>query len=183
MGFDVTGVDFVPEMVENAQKNAARQGVRIEGLVQEISRLEIPTANYDVAWLSSGMYSSVPTRKRRVEMLRRIGNALRPQGLLVCQFNWGADGIFTPKVERVRKAFARLLLGNLAYERGDMLKGNREFVHAFSSWQDLDSEFEQGGFEVVYRQLSEEVMRGGAVLKRKIVPVRDGSTAGGSGVS
>jgi len=167
MGFEVTGVDFVPEMVERAKENAARQGLKIKVLVQEISRLEVLPESYDVAWLSSVMYSSVPTRKRRVEMLRRIRDALRPQGLAVCQFHWGRQGLFTHKVERARKAVALLSLGNLTYETGDMLWGNVEFIHAFSSWRDLDWEFEEGGFEVLHRQVSEGLMRGGAVLKRK----------------
>jgi 2-polyprenyl-3-methyl-5-hydroxy-6-metoxy-1,4-benzoquinol methylase len=31
MGFPVTGVDFIPELVEMAKKNAAHQGVHLEG--------------------------------------------------------------------------------------------------------------------------------------------------------
>ena len=80
MGFDVTGVDFVPGMVELAKENAAQRGVRIEGLVQEISRLDVPASSYDVVWLCAAMYSCVPTRQRRVAMLRRIRQALRPGG-------------------------------------------------------------------------------------------------------
>lgn len=56
MGFDVTGVDFVPGMVEKARENAAQRGVRIEGLVQEISKLDVPDGAYDVVWLCAAMY-------------------------------------------------------------------------------------------------------------------------------
>lgn len=57
LGFEVTGVDFVPEMVQQAKENAARQGVKIAGLVQEISELEVPHGSFDLVWLAKEMYT------------------------------------------------------------------------------------------------------------------------------
>ena len=54
--------------------------------MQEISRLDVPAGAYDVVWLSRAMYSCVPTRARRVEMVRRIARALKPGGFFLCQF-------------------------------------------------------------------------------------------------
>ena len=72
-------MDFVAEMVERAKANAARQGVALEGLVQEISQLDVPDGVYDLVWLSARMYSCLPTRQRRVEMLRRpVAQESRP---------------------------------------------------------------------------------------------------------
>ena len=64
MGYRVTGVDYVATMVDRASENAARRGVSIEGLVQEMSRLDVQAGAYDVVWLSSVAYSCVPTRAR-----------------------------------------------------------------------------------------------------------------------
>ncbi|MBW6467275.1 MAG: class I SAM-dependent methyltransferase, partial [Brevefilum sp.] len=86
MGFQVTGVDFVKAMVDRAQQNASKRGETIAGLVQEISQLTLPPESYDVVWISRAMYSSVPTRKRRVAMLHTIANALKPGGHLICQY-------------------------------------------------------------------------------------------------
>ncbi|MGO9570884.1 MAG: class I SAM-dependent methyltransferase, partial [Desulfomonilaceae bacterium] len=47
-GFDVTAVDFVPEMVAQAKENARRHNVDIAGLVQDISQLEVSRASFDV---------------------------------------------------------------------------------------------------------------------------------------
>jgi SAM-dependent methyltransferase len=167
MGFEVTGVDFVSEMVEKARENAVRHGVEIEGLVQEISKLEVPTGFYDIVWLSAAMYSCVPTRKKRIEMLRRIRRALRPGGYFVCQFHRDTRGRSSRKVEFARKLFAFLTLGNRWYEKGDMLWGNVEFIHTFSSEDELKSEFDEGGFEVVHTDIPEGWARGGAVLRNK----------------
>ena len=164
MGFKVTGLDFVPEMVEKARENALRQGLKIKGLTQEISRLEAPANYYDVVWLSAAMYSCVPTRKRRIEMLKRIGKALKPRGYFVCQFSWNSRSGSSRKVEVLRRAFGFISLGNMWYEQGDMLSGNVEFLHQFSSEHSLKLEFKEGGFEVVFLYIPEGAIRGGAVL-------------------
>ncbi len=168
MGFEVTGVDFVPEMVEKARKNAARHGVKIKGLAQEISKLDVPTGSYDVAWLSAAMYSCVPTRDRRVEMLQRISKALKPGGYFICQFRWDTRGGASRIWELVRKVVAFLTLGNLWYEKGDTLSNNIEFIHAFSQEDGLRSEFAEGGFEVLHLHLTEEILIGGAVLRKTL---------------
>jgi SAM-dependent methyltransferase len=165
-GFAVTGVDFVPGLVEKAMENAAQRGLKIEGLVQEVSELDVPANSYDVAWLATTMYSYVPTQQRRVEMLRRIGKALRAGGYLVCGFRWDVRSGFSPKGLWARKAVAYLTLGNLWYEPGDKLSGGIEFVHAFSSEEELRSEFEAGGFEVLYVHIPRG-LSGGAVLEKR----------------
>ena len=167
MGFAVTGVDFIPEMVEKARENAAQRGVKIEGLVQEISKLDVPTGAYDVVWLCAAMYSCVPTRSRRVAMLRRIRRGLRPGGHFVCQFHWGTQYQHSPKVELARRLVAYLTLGNLSYEKGDMLWFNIEFIHGFLSEEKLRSEVEAGGFEVIHLHISDRMARGGAVLLKR----------------
>lgn len=164
LGFEVTGVDFVPEMVQRAKENAARHGVQIEGLVQEISELEVPQGSYDIAWLAKEMYSSIPTRQRRVKMLRRIYRALRSGGYFICTFRWQPEDMFSPKVEFARRIFALLTLGNLGYEPGDMLWLNSEFIHAFSSEAELRSEFAAGGFAVCYLHIPASGEEGGAAL-------------------
>jgi 2-polyprenyl-3-methyl-5-hydroxy-6-metoxy-1,4-benzoquinol methylase len=166
IGFEVTAVDFVSSMVEKAKKNAAQHGMKIEGLVQEISKIDVPSASYDVVWLSAAMYSCVPTRGRRMEMLQRIGNALKPGGYFICQFRWTTNGGPAHLWELVRKIVAFLTLGNLWYEKGDTLSYNIEFIHAFSREDEVRSEFAEGGFKVLHLQIMEEILIGGAVLRK-----------------
>lgn len=166
MGFEVTGVDFIPEMVQKAKENVALHGFEMEGLVQDISKLEAPEGSYDVVWLSASMYSCVPTRRRRVEMLRKIRNALRPGGCFICQFCWGMERVSSRKTEIARKLFAFSVLGNTRYEKGDMLWGNVEFIHAFLSEDAVRSEFEEGGFEIIHIDIPGRRGWGGVVLKR-----------------
>lgn len=166
-GFEVSGVDFIPEMVHRAQENAARHGVNILGIVQEISKLNLPEGSYDIAWLANSMYSSIPTRKRRLDFLRRVHQALKPGGYFFCSFHWEMKRQFSRKVELSRKAFAYLTLGNLSYEPGDILWGGVEFIHAFSLEAELKSEFTAGGFTVANLFIPESGVEGGALLKAK----------------
>jgi 2-polyprenyl-3-methyl-5-hydroxy-6-metoxy-1,4-benzoquinol methylase len=168
MGFEVTGVDFVPEIVERARKNATRYGVKFEGLVQEISEIDVSPESYDVVWLSAAMYSCIPTRSRRVAMLGRIFKALIPRGHFVCQFHWDARSEISRKGEFLRKVVAFLTLGNLWHEQGDMLWYNTEFLRAFSSEEEVRSEFAEGGFEVLHLCIAEEILLGGAVLRKTL---------------
>jgi SAM-dependent methyltransferase len=165
-GFSVTGVDFVPAMVEQAKANAEKAGVCIEGLVQEISRLDVPPESYDVVWLSGAMYSCVPTRRRRIAMLERIHRALSPGGYFLCQFHWGGGEPLSPRREWLKRAFALLSLGNVTYEPGDMLWQSVEFIHAFRAEAELRAEFTTGGFAVLDLRVYERIPRGDAILAR-----------------
>jgi SAM-dependent methyltransferase len=171
-GFEITGIDYVPEMVKGAQENAVRRGIHIKGLVQEISRLDVPAGSYDVVWLSKAMYSCVPTRARRVEMVRRIARALSPGGYLLCQFHWGGGLPPRGKSGRARTILARAL-GNLKYEEGDMLWLNVEFVHAFSSEAAIRSELEEGGLSVLSVLTETTSVRGRAVCRKTEATVID----------
>ncbi len=167
LGYEVTGLDFVPEMVEKARENARRHGVNIEGIVQEFSELDVPAESYNIVWISEMMYSCVPTRKRRVEMLKKIRKALRPGAYFVCQCSCNPNSR-PRKGELLRRTFAFLTLGNFWYEKGDMLWSNMEFVHTFTSEDEFRLEVEDGGFEVFYIHIPEALKEwsGGTVLRK-----------------
>ena len=166
MGFRVTGVDYVAAMVDRAMENADGRGVRIEGLVQEISQLDVRAGAYDVVWLSRSMYSCVPTRARRVGMVRRIERALKPGGLFLCQFRWRPGPRLPGKGGFVRRVVAACTLGNLAYEAGDTLWQNIEFLHEFTSEDAIRSELEEGGLSVLRIQTDQTHVRAGAVCRK-----------------
>lgn len=145
-GFNIHGIDFVDELVAQAVANAKKRGVEIQCFCQEISQLLIPAEYYDVIWISRAMYSSIPTRKRRVEMLRKINEGLKPRGCLVCQFRVDQRVIPTKKGIMLRRIIAAITFGNLKYEPGDILWQNVEFIHAFPSEFSIQSELDEGGF-------------------------------------
>lgn len=166
LGFEVTGIDFIPQMVERAEANARKNGVGIVGLVQEISQLDMPENAYDIVWLSAAMYSCVPTRKRRGDMLKRIHNTLRPGGYFLCGFLWNPRVDVSSKIVFLKKLVAWLTLGNFHYEKGDMLRFNLEFIHAFTAHKELKAEIIQGGFELIDIQANDENEFAGVIARK-----------------
>lgn len=166
-GFQVTGVDFVKEMVDGAMANARQRKVEIKGEVQEISRLDFPACSFDVAWFSCSIYSAVPGKKARIAMLGRVGRLLVPGGHVVCFFYWNpsvGQGRFSWAVGR---ALSWITQGNFSCEKGDILKNNQEFLHAFSDPEDVRAEFAAAGFEVLRFIFPEASHNAGALLRKK----------------
>ena len=174
-GFEVTGVDFIPELVERARKHGARHGYRIHALVQEISKLEVPNRTFDVVWLSSAMYSCVPTRKRRIRMLKRIHAALKSDGWFVCGFQRDVGYHLSRKAEIARKIIAIICFGNLAYEKGDILWQNLEYLHNFTTIEEIVSEWTDGGFDVIHLDTTKGLTIGVALLRPKIRHPEEGN--------
>ncbi|MCJ7483236.1 MAG: class I SAM-dependent methyltransferase [Thermodesulfovibrionales bacterium] len=168
MGFEVTGVDFIPQMVERAKETAKKSGVEISGMVQDISKLDLPESTFDVVWLSAAMYSCVPTRKRRSDMLKRINKSLSPGGYFVFGFYWNPKADASSKSVLLKKMVAWLSLGNLRYEKGDMLRFNLEFIHAFTAVEDIKGEIAQGGFELIDIQANDDHPFAGAIARKPI---------------
>ena len=166
-GFRITGVDFVPGLAAKAEENLRQRGFSIRTLVQDISRLDLPESRYDLAWLTSGgCYSSLPTRRLRVEVLGRVRRALRPGGFFLCQFLFAGEPESGRSGESLRRLVSRLTLGRPSYERGDRLLNGVEFAHYFAGEADVRAEFEEGGFRIVQLGLPATGSVGGAVLQK-----------------
>jgi len=165
-GYDVTCIDFSPDLIEKTRANAARHGLRIEALAQEVTELDLPAGSFDVAWLTSQMYSSIPGRAGRVRMLQGIAEVLKQGGIFALQFRWHPPFSRTRVADVARRAVAVLSAGYVRYQNGDQLLGNREFTHAFSSEAELQTEFARGGFNVLDLRVDETMWCGWAILKK-----------------
>ena len=163
-GFSVTCVDFVPSMIEKTLAHAKEAGVKIRCQMQDISQLDVPNESYDVAWFSTALYSCIPTRKRRIQMLQRIHQALRPGGCCVCQFYFN-EGEEKKDHKWLRRMTALLTNGYKEFEPGDeMIWGWIGFRHEFCSAEILKEEFQAASFDVLGLNLDKST--GEALLKK-----------------
>lgn len=169
-GFHVTGVDFIPAMVERALENARMRGVAMEGIAMESTSLKLPENEYDLVWFSPRQYSVTPTRKRRIALLRKLHAALRPAGCVICQFHWDPARSPSSRSFALHRFLAWITCGYLGYEPGDMLWRQSEFLHAFSDRQELLREFTAAGFAVEHLETHDEGVTGAAMLRKPKEP-------------
>jgi SAM-dependent methyltransferase len=129
-GFAVTGLDLFPEIVARAQENARQQGVSLEGLVQDVSGLDLPANSFELVVMFAGMYSFIPTRRRRLQLLTMINRSLEPGGYVLCSYNYNPNLRIIPRYEFIKRLVATVTGGYRDYEPGDRLHFS-EFVHFF----------------------------------------------------
>jgi SAM-dependent methyltransferase len=173
MGFEVTGIDFIPQMVDMAKVNAKKAGVTITGIVQDFSQLDLPENTFDIVWISEIMYSSLPTKKQRITLLKDLWNILRPGGYVICQCAYSPERA-SRKGKFVRQTLAYLTL-NFAYNEGDRLWNGREFSHEFNSENAFRAEVEEGGFKILYSHLPQhrQIWDGRTILQHAHKKERD----------
>jgi SAM-dependent methyltransferase len=165
-GWQVAAMDFSAQMLEQARASMAQRQFAFEGWVGDIAHLDAPPESFDLVWVSMFLYSAVLNRQRRLDMLRRIRQSLKPGGALVISFHWQPNARHSSKGVLARKVIAWLTLGNTGFENGDILFGTLEFRHAFGAEQDLCAEFDASGFETLHLTVFDGMMRGGAVLRK-----------------
>ena len=71
-----------------------------------------------------------------------------------------------PELSELHEARGDVTVLGLAYEEGDMLWGNLEFIHAFAAEDAVRSELEEGGLPALWIRTERTSIRGGAVCRK-----------------
>jgi hypothetical protein len=103
-------------------------------------------------------------------MARRIAGALRPDGIFVCQFRYEPFRR-RKKGDAGRKAVAWLTFGNFWYQSGDTILGDREFIHPFTSDNEVIAEVIPAGFMAIHSQLLPRLNCGAILFKKTREPL------------
>ena len=85
LGYSVTGLEQVPELVELARGNLARRGMVAEVLTGGVEAVELGTG-YDAVIFSPGVYSCLHQSASRVALLARIKACLCPEGRILISY-------------------------------------------------------------------------------------------------
>jgi SAM-dependent methyltransferase len=166
-GWQVTGLDFAPAMVEVARREAARRGAEVEFVSGDVRSHRVAPGSLSGVVFTYDVYSFVPQQKARVELLRAIHDWLAPGGAVFLS------------ARKLHSAYQRLIL-TLQWlaqrRRSDLEWGDshtrwisgegrlgRSFVHYFTDAQ-LRYEIAGGGFIL-------EEWRGGHGVLRPLAAV------------
>ncbi len=154
-GFRVTGIDFVPALVDAARRRAVEAGIAVTFEATTVEELAPRRpAGFDAILATTPVYEQTPGRERRVAFLRALGRLTAPDGLVVLCATWYPD-------RGPRRAIidgARWLLGRLgvrgAAEPGDRFTyhvsiashhGTACFYHRFQRPQEIAREIRAAG--------------------------------------
>jgi SAM-dependent methyltransferase len=152
-GFRVVGIDPAPGLIEAARRHAEAHGVQAIFEVKTVSELDGFPESFDAILCSR--YEHIPTRRRRIEMLRQLQRLARPQGIIILTAGWHPTrGPRLALVDGLRWLLCRLLGGRFATEPGDRLIRHLSlasdaevpcFYHAFRSPHEIRQEIEAAG--------------------------------------
>jgi SAM-dependent methyltransferase len=168
-GFDVTGLDREPGMLEMARALVMREGVEARFVVGEADGFDLPGEVFSTVFVFSGLYNMLLTRSRRVDLLRSGYRHLEPGGRLLVTFL--SDYVppnSTPPVEK-GSVWSSI---NPSHQEGDLYLIN-EAVHIFPHPDRFEAEAREAGFKIdslfrdqrAYDRATRQV-RGYAVLVR-----------------
>ncbi|MCR9199419.1 MAG: class I SAM-dependent methyltransferase [Planctomycetaceae bacterium] len=153
-GFDVTGVDRMPAMIESAQRFAAEQSFAANFVVADFEALNV-SPGFDVVYSSSWMYSTQQGADRRSAFLHRCCQLCADGGLIV--FSTVRRPARSLPGTTLRFAVARLTswltLGNTATEFGERLYSGL-FWHHLSVTQ-VRRELQQAGLRIQHVESGE----------------------------
>ncbi|MET7398871.1 class I SAM-dependent methyltransferase [Dactylosporangium sp. NPDC005572] len=159
-GYAVTGLDISDEAVTHARRAAARAGLTVDLRVADMRQLP-QTGDFDAAVCLGNSFGYVGTAGLR-DFIAALGNAVRPGGGLVVDFNATAEGVLAGPIggERVMRTgdieveavtsydvTASRLLTTYTFRRGDE-RHTATAVHHVYTVGHLAELLAEGGFTV-----------------------------------
>jgi ubiquinone/menaquinone biosynthesis C-methylase UbiE len=104
---EATGIDYVPDLIEQAKERAAAEGLDVAFEVGDAENLLYPDASFDVVLSTVGVMFTPDQEKAAQELLR----VCKPGGKIGLA-NWVPDGYVSNMFRTVGKHFPRLPASN-----------------------------------------------------------------------
>ncbi len=96
-GFEVTGVDIIPEMIERASQKALKQGAKIDWLVADARTFQLQR-QFRFIYMLGNAFQHFLSRADQEALLARVREHLHPQGcLLFCTRNPSPRNLFAAR--------------------------------------------------------------------------------------
>jgi len=153
-GAHITGLDYIPLAIEQAQERTVGKADRLSFHVADINALELPAGAFDIVFSIDTLYFSDDYRRT----IGQLAAALRPGGQMAILFShgwepWMADGQFDPETlppDRTPLAAALQAIG-LQYRTQDWTAADCRLARQRKPiLQELKPQFELEGLDFLY---------------------------------
>jgi cyclopropane fatty-acyl-phospholipid synthase-like methyltransferase len=153
-GAHVTGLDYIPEAIDQARKRTAAKSDRLAFVTGDINRLELPARAFDIVLSIDTMYFS----DDYASTIRNLKAALRPRGQMGIFFSYGREPWVpaadfpkeklppnkTPLAEALRK-------NRLTWKTWDLTSQDYQLAQRRKAvLEELRSQFESEGIMFIY---------------------------------
>ena len=161
LGYDVTGLEPVPELVEYTRQHLARRGVAAMVLPGSAQTADLG-GRYDAIVFSPGVYSYLPGSAERVATLKRLGEHLTPDGRLMISYLRFVPQ--SPLSRWVTRLSTRLARADWRPEPGDIFSRDRvasralRYEHVFLPGE-VAGECAAAGLRVLHDRLESQPFR------------------------
>jgi len=160
-GLHVTAIDISEGLIRFSRAKAERKNIKNLDFQHSSIQNFRPGQKFDYIFFSGRSYNYIPTRRRRVELLRKIRTWMNPEGRFLLNF---AVGNKSQKGKReyfysIYKFLAYVSFGNRELQKGDTVN-TEGFRHNFIDCKEAETEAKEAGF-VIEREGSDLFLRPG----------------------
>lgn len=145
-GYQVIGIDRMPEMIEGARRYAANEGFQAQFMEADFMSYSSPIA-FDIVYTSCWMYSTVQGCRARHQFLQQCRNLCSADGYIVLSYISGKSNGQSRLRFVIARTTAHLTAGNRDTESGERIE-NGLFWHHLKE-QQVESELAAAGLETV----------------------------------
>jgi ubiquinone/menaquinone biosynthesis C-methylase UbiE len=157
-GCTVLGIDLSPKRIEIAREKTKEANIDVQFAVMDASHLTLKDSDYTSVIFTPDVYSYIPNKKARVNILKGLSQRLAPDGKILFNIK------YYPSFRSYMKINISNILHNLMFfgrksrksEFGDWhtkfldLKGKIQFSYCkFFRRSEIKKEIEQAGYEIL----------------------------------